>query len=78
MVKLKNIEKNDTQICCDIFPEDSETAGKLKVDFITKEIEYQLPENYQWCISHVHHAKRNLLDLISVKELPKEQIIMWY
>mgnify|MGYP000845313669 FL=1 len=78
MVKLKNIAKNNNVISCDIFPEDSVTAGYVSVDINTEEMQFDLPKGYEWCVAHAHHAKRCLLKLSSESPLPNEQVVMWY
>ena len=58
MVRLKNIEIDNNIISCEIFPEDSVQSGKLKVDINSQDIiSYTLPAGFEWCKSHVHHAK---------------------
>lgn len=79
MVKLLNIKKNDNIIECDIMPEDSSKKGHLVVDISSEDIlEYTLPADYEWCINHVHHAKRFLLRLKTSNDIPDERLIMWY
>ena len=48
MVRLKNIEKNDTAVWCDIYPENSKEPGFLKVLFSRPDkIEtFSLPKGY--------------------------------
>ena len=79
MVRLKNIVINDDFLECDIFPEDSENSGHLKVERETGDIvSYNLPKNYEECINHVYHAKYALEDLSHKKEVPSEKVVMWY
>lgn len=54
MIRIKNITKKYHIIECDIFPEDSETAGKLVIDTKDEKIlEYSLPKSYEYCENHV-------------------------
>ena len=80
MIRLKNIEKNNNILECDIFPEDSKIYGHIKVNLVSKEIDdYTLPKEYEWCRNHVVHAQKALLELAVSKEpLPKNKLIMWY
>lgn len=78
MIKLKNIQINNSVIECDIYPEDSLQAGHIVVDVETKELkESKLPVGYEWCRNHVNHAKMKLLEFADLKKLPKEKVIMW-
>lgn len=80
MIKIKNIKINDTLITCDIFPEDSVKNGLLKIDRVKNEIiNYSLPKDYEWCKSHLNHARNYLIDLANnSSNIPDEKLIMWY
>lgn len=79
MVRLKNIKRNNNIIECDIIPEDSAEYGHVAVNIDSAAVEsFSLPENYETCISHVHHAKRALLKIAKDEDLPEEKLVMWY
>lgn len=79
MVKLKNIEIRGSVISCEIFPEDSRSSGILAVDAEKEEIiRYTLPEGFEGCTSHVHHAKNELIKLFKAGDAPMEKVLMWY
>lgn len=79
MVRLKNIEKNDKIIECDIVPEDSKESGHISVQIDTQRIDsFRLPTGYEWCRNHVDHAKTELLKIMSEDVIPREKLIMWY
>lgn len=81
MLRLKNIEIDNNIISCEIFPEDSVQSGKLKVDINSQDIiSYTLPAGFEWCKSHVHHAKKYLLsNLKEILHTPiHDKIVMWY
>ena len=79
MVKLKNLEKNNNIGRCDIIPEDSPISGHITLSLDSGElIEYSLPAGYEWCLSHVHHAARNLVKIIHSDIPHKEYLVMWY
>ena len=80
MVRLKNIEKNDTAVWCDIYPENSKEPGFLKVLFSRPDkIEtFSLPRGYEDDISHVNHARDALSKMIEKNEFKKERLVMWY
>ena len=79
MLKLTEIKKNDGKISCKMFLEDCKIPVNLELDEKTAEFsEYQFPEGYEWCISHVGHAKKFLLSIINKKDFPAERVIMWY
>lgn len=78
MVKLKNLEKNDIVGKCDIFPEDSLHAGYITVDLNTGELkDFSLPEGYEWCVKHVHHAAKRLIELLRKDTIPEEYLMHW-
>lgn len=78
MVKLRNIKVNNQNIECDIYPEDSSLSGSLIVNLETgKVVDYTLPENYAWCIKHIHHASEKLIEIFKDGEIPEEKIVMW-
>lgn len=79
MVKLKNIKRNNISIECDIYPEDSANSGHIIVDMNTEELKNSvLPAGYEWCINHVNHARRRLIELLGEKDLPEEDLVMWH
>ena len=79
MVRLKNIERNNNIIECDIIPEDSEEYGHVAVNIETADVEsYCLPENFEWCTNHVRYAKWVLLEMADDLDLPEERLVMWY
>lgn len=79
MLKLRNIKKNDGTIECDIYPEDSASCGTLSYDFIKKTVtKSSLPEGYEWCKTHIAHAKQALQKMIDENEIPEEKLVMWY
>lgn len=79
MVRLKNLKKNNITVECDIIPEDSTKYGHIVVNLKSGELEkYSLPVGYEWCLNHVHHAKRKLLELAKKEALPDEYKVMWY
>ena len=80
MIKLKNIVIENEVVSCNIFPEDSEIPGTIKVDAHKGEIiSFCLPDNYTWCKNHLEHAKEYLIKIHKLgKDAPKEKNIMWY
>ena len=79
MIKLKNIEIENGVLTCQIFPEDSEFAGNIKIDAVSNEIiSFNLPLGYEWCKNHLEHARTYLIELYKSKNaIPQEKIIMW-
>ncbi|WP_334160370.1 hypothetical protein [Muricomes intestini] len=79
MVRLKNLEKSNITVECDIIPEDSKQLGHIVVNLDSGELEnYSLPEGYEWCRNHVHHAQMALYELAKEKNMPDEKLLMWY
>lgn len=79
MIRLKNIERKNNLVECNIIPEDSKAEGRLVVDLVKKDIaSYTLPEGYEDCYGHVRHAVRAILQDAKEGSLPKERLVMWY
>ena len=79
MIKLVDIKKYKDIITCSAFVEDSNTAFcleyKIKEDCFNT---CSLPKGYEWCSSHIAHAKRFIKSLVEINDYPKEKVIMWY
>lgn len=79
MIRLKNIERKNDVIRCNIIPEDSSEAGTLTVSLEKEDIEsYTLPNGYEDCTVHVRHACTALVDDVKNGKLAKERLVMWY
>lgn len=81
MVKIKNIRINGNLVNCEIYPEDSNENGYMVVNIAIGEIvEFNLPSGYEWCINHLHRAKRFIIEQFAeIRDVPiKEKTIMWY
>ncbi len=79
MIKLDKIKKNNDHISCKAFLEDCTTGIDLRYNINNDEFEpFSLPKGYEWCSSHIAHAKRYLRTLNDKEYIPKERIIMWY
>jgi CxxC motif-containing protein len=79
MIKLKKIVKTNNRITCEAFIEDCDLPLNLVFDISRKDFEkYSLPRGYEWCDSHINHAKRYFTSLIGINEVPHEHTIMWY
>ena len=77
MVRLKNIHKSGGHIFCDAYVEDCVYPVALDFDIASETLaEYHLPRDYDYCTSHIAHAKWYLLSAES--NLPAEKLIMWY
>ena len=79
MIRLKNITKNKNIITCDVYVEDCKEPVLIILDTGGKKLQnYELPERYEWCHSHINHAKRNLLEMDRENKLVNETTVMWY
>lgn len=79
MIKLTKITRNDNIISCQAFVEDCDTCFTISLNETTSELEdYRLPQGYEWCASHIAHAKRYLKTLIGKSIISDEHTIMWY
>ena len=79
MIKLTNIHRNNDVLLCDGFVEDCSIPIPISFNEKTSELsEYNLPKDYEYCKSHIMHAK-NYLKSLSGKDISdNEKIIMWY
>ena len=81
MIKLKNIKMENDIASCDVFLEDCEEAGFLKVDVKQKKvIECILPEEYSnHPMGYKGYAIASLYKACENKDnVPNEKLIMWY
>lgn len=63
-------------IICTALIEDCKEELHLKLDVNTEEFEScTLPKGYEWCKSHIFHAKMFLLD--KKDDLPENHMIYW-
>lgn len=78
MIALKNIKANREKITCEAYVEDCHTPISLSFDRLKKRMDaVQLPDGYEWCTSHIHHAEKYFYTA-EKSELPQERTIMWY
>ena len=78
MIKLKNVNKHNDTIQCDAYIEDSIEAVPLKLNLSTGMFdEYSLPRGYEWCSSHIAHARMVLIDMAKNENITSERLIMW-
>lgn len=61
-----------------IFCQRTEISGHIVIDLTSgKLIDFMLPEGYEWCENHVHHAVRNLMRLSQDENFPDEYLVVW-
>ena len=78
VITLKNIKVSDKEIVCDAYVEDCHTPVSLCFDRNKRKCEpYQLPDGYEWCKSHVHHAEKYFCTVENA-EISRERVILWY
>ena len=79
MIRLKNLAIDENgNVIADAYPEDAKTPGRI---VMSKDelIDYTLPEGYDWCENHLHHAEWFIMknyEKIKSGEI-KEPLIMW-
>lgn len=79
MIKLTNIQKNNGFISCLVFVEDCEKGFEVMYDVENENFEdYSFPQGYEWCTSHMAHAKRFMKTIQNEIYYPHEKLIMWY
>lgn len=78
MLVLRNITRNNNIIAADYYPENRESSGHIKVSILNKNIVLlEKAKGYEYS-SAPAHAKKALLDMIDIDELPAEVTVMWY
>lgn len=79
MIKLQKIVRTNDIITCEAFVEDCAKPLNLVFDVKSGEFKsYTMPKGYEWCKSHIHHAKNYLASIMKKSEIPSERTIMWY
>lgn len=79
MIQLKDIKIKDKMIVCTAFVEDCTEPFEIRVNVESEELEpVILPHGYEWCKSHVAHAKFALLDMLESGEIKKQTTVAWY
>lgn len=79
MLRLKNIKKDNGLINADILVEDCTENGHIIVDVEkNKIVSSVLPEGYDWCLSHLGHARKAIIEMSKKNDFPNEKLIVWY
>lgn len=79
MIHLNKIMKEKNNITCTMFVEDCKQGVQLSLNITTQELkEISLPQGYEWCTTHIWHAKKYLISLIGENSVPENRTIMWY
>lgn len=79
MIKLKGITKNSFSVNCKAYIEDCNEPIILSFDVLTSKLnDVSLPMGYEWCKSHISHAKDYLKSLVSQNTIPESHTILWY
>lgn len=78
MIKLKEIKRNSGFITCKAYVEDCKEAISLSFDISASMLnKVSLPQGYDWCTSHILHAKDYLMEIASKETIPDNHTIMW-
>lgn len=79
MIKLMQIKREENKITCKALIEDCEIYTPLSYDIPSMTFDdYSLPEGYEWCDIHIHHAKRFFSSILkNGEDLPESRTIMW-
>lgn len=79
MLRLKNIEKNNTQISANYFPEGSDEKGFVCIDITSQRILKSKKTSYDKPFGmYISHAKQALCEMLDSEFLPSERVVMWY
>ena len=79
MIRLTEIARNNGYITCVAYIEDSITGVDLSFDESKEEFgNYNMPEGYEWCVSHINHVKKYFSSLIGKRIEVTDKTIMWY
>ena len=79
MVRIANIEINNTIASCSFYPENQEDGGKLSVDLSTGEIiKVDYPQD-KCADMYIAHARNKLIEVLSsTNEIPAEAFSIWF
>ena len=78
MIKLTEIVRNNGSITCVAYVEDCKQAIPLSFNESNAEFNtITMPEGYEWCKSHIAHAKKYLKSLIGKQIESTERTIVW-
>lgn len=78
MIRLVHITKNEKTITCGAFLEDCKEEIPLVFDIATgKILPVQLPKDYEWCSTHIGHARWFLKGMLEKGEFTESKLIMW-
>lgn len=79
MIKLRNIKRIDRHIVCSAYVEDCKVPISISMNEDDSKLEaYTLPVGYEYCDSHIWHARRYLKTLIGKEFDTHNRTIMWY
>lgn len=79
MVKLKEISRNGKVFSCMAYVENCKEPIHLVYNVDTGETEpFRFPQGYEYCTSHITHAKRYFEKCSNLEKIPNETTIMWY
>ena len=78
MIKLVKIRRSGSKILCDAYVEDCIIPVPLIFDIASGEFsEYVLPNGYEYCKSHINHAKTYLKGIKNDRQINDNHTIMW-
>ena len=79
MIRLKSINKSGNMITCEAYVEDCREGIHLEYNITDQTLSADpLPKGYEYCKSHIGHARWNLKEMAETGEIPPERLIMWY
>lgn len=79
MVKLKQVEKDGDAITCVALVEDCAEPIRVVMNVADGTFQHSpLPKGYEYCASHIGHARRALERMVKDGKIVSETTVMWY
>lgn len=76
---IEKHKKDNETISCVAYSEDCTIGINMFVNMTSEELTHDvLPTEYAYCKTHMHMAKRKLINMAERNELTSECLVMWY
>ena len=78
MLVLRNIKREGNIISADYYPEGEPEFGHIEIDSVSGEIVLlRRAKGYEYSTDGTH-ARKELMRLANLEELPEERTVLWY
>lgn len=78
MIKLKHIKRQGETIICDAYVEDCAESISLVFNIAENSMQNSpLPKGYEWCVTHINHARAALARMAEAGDIKENWNIYW-